>query len=91
MSDRAKILSELNTRFHKILGNKNLRITENSTAETVDEWDSLCHIQLIASIEQKYNIRFTTLEIQEPKSIASLITKIADKLEKKANNRENSN
>jgi acyl carrier protein len=42
------------------------------TAKDVDEWDSLQHVSLILSIEQKFKIRFRVGEVEGTKNVGDL-------------------
>ena len=78
--DRSKILVELNAIFINIMDDKGIRLKETDTNNDIDEWESLCHIQLINAIEKHFKIRFTTAEIQEEKSVSTLINAVSKKI-----------
>ena len=77
--DRIEVLNQINEIFIDTLDNEKLVIDETTQATDIDEWDSLTHIQLVVAIEKKFNIRFTTLEIQEWKSVGEIIDCILSK------------
>jgi acyl carrier protein len=49
------------------------RITEETTARDVPQWDSLSHVKLMVLVEQEFNVRFSTAEVQGFKNLGSLI------------------
>lgn len=51
-----------------------------TSAEDIDEWDSLSHIELITSIESHYKIRFALGELQDLKNIGDMVTLIESKI-----------
>lgn len=53
------------------------------TAKDVDEWDSLQHVSLILSIEQKFKIRFRVGEVEGAKNIGDLAVLIVKRLDQK--------
>ena len=78
--DDEKILSALNIIFIYIIDNGNIKITTETSAEDVEGWDSLTHIQLVVAIEKHFKIRFTSKEIQSWKNVGELIESINKKL-----------
>lgn len=47
-------------------------LKENSTAETVPEWDSLNHWRIIGLLEDAYNVEFTMDEATEFKNLGHI-------------------
>ena len=80
MKTATEILKEVNELFKDILENDSLVITESTTADDVDEWDSLTHIQLIVAIEKHFKIRFTSAEINNFRNVGEMCEGIAKKL-----------
>lgn len=78
--DRNEILKELNKIFIETIDNEDIRLTNDTTANDVDGWDSLTHIQLVVGIEKHFKIRFTSKEIQNWKNVGELTTSIINKI-----------
>ena len=74
-----KILNEVNRIFIDQLENENIILKRTSTADDIEEWDSLTHIQLIVAIEKHFKVRFTAAEIQNFSNVGEM----CDALEKK--------
>jgi acyl carrier protein len=81
--DKAEILKTVNAIFIDILENKEIMLTDQTTAKDIAEWDSLTHIQLVVAIERRFGIRFTSAEIQRWKNVGELIDTIAQKSTRK--------
>ena len=77
---KSEILKELNEIFIDILDNKDLVITETTTAADVEDWYSLSHIQLVVWIEKHFKIRFTSKEIQSWSNVGEMVNSISSKL-----------
>jgi len=75
-----EILKEVNKIFIDTLDNPDILLTNETTANEVEEWDSLSHIHLMVAIEKFYKIRFTTKEIQSFKNVGELCACIYRKL-----------
>lgn len=48
------------------------QIDESTTMESIEEWDSLKHMQLVMAIEEKFGIVFETEEMVEITSFAGI-------------------
>lgn len=57
-----------------------LVITPDTSAEDVEEWDSLSHVRLIVAIERKFKFKFTNSEIDSLKNVGDLVKVIQSKL-----------
>ncbi|HTF16842.1 MAG TPA: acyl carrier protein [Chryseolinea sp.] len=77
--DRSQILEKLNDIFRDVLDNDTITMAEETTANDVEEWDSLNHIQLVVAIEKEFKLRFTSKEIQGWAKIGDLVSSIASK------------
>lgn len=78
-----EILTDCNQIFIDQLDNPSIVLKRETTANEVEEWDSLSHIQLIVAIEKHFKIRFTTAEIQGFKNVGEM----CDTIEKKTNSK----
>ena len=54
-------------------------VNENSVLANYDEWDSLSHMELIATIEKKFKIEMSFEEIVSIKSVCDIIKIIKSK------------
>lgn len=56
-----------------------LAITPATTADDIEEWDSLSHVRLLVTVERKFGIKFTNSEIESLKTVGDLVRVIAAK------------
>lgn len=73
-------MQQVNDIFIDVLENKNIQLTDETTARDVNGWDSLAHIHLVVAIERKFKIRFTAKEMQSWDNVGELIDCICGKL-----------
>jgi acyl carrier protein len=78
--NRHELLLRLNDIFRNELDNKAIDLNEETTAQDVEEWDSLSHIQLVVAIEKALKIRFKSSEIQSWQKVGQMIDTIEMKL-----------
>lgn len=76
------ILKELQPIFQDVFDDGNLVVTNESNAESIDDWDSLSHIRLVVAIEKQFGIKFAFGELQELKNVGEMIEVIEKKLQK---------
>ncbi len=79
--ERIEIFSILNDIFMDVLDlDEKIELTNETSANDIEEWDSLSHIQLIVAIEKKFNIKFTSLEIMKWRNVGEMINSIEEKM-----------
>lgn len=78
--DKNEILARVQEIFRDILDEESIILTSETTANDVDEWDSLSHIQLIVAIEKSFKIKFSSREILSWKDVGEMVDNINAKL-----------
>jgi acyl carrier protein len=56
--ERKEIVSKLTSVFRTIFNDNTLILSDELTANDVDNWDSLSHMILITEIEKSFSIKF---------------------------------
>ena len=77
--EKAEILKTVNEIFINTLDDENIVLNYGTTANDVDEWDSLNHIQLIVAIEKRFKIRFASQEILNWNNVGDIVNGISSK------------
>lgn len=77
--NREELLVKIQEIFIETLDNDEIKIYEETTADDIDEWDSLTHIQLVVEIEKYFKCRFTSSEIQTWVNVGDMISCIQEK------------
>lgn len=66
--------------FRKVFDDPELLVESGTTADDVEGWDSLTHINLIVAVEKQFRVRFTTAEVRGMRNVGDLAGAIARKL-----------
>jgi acyl carrier protein len=73
--------------FQDVFNDPSIVLQEHMTADDIDDWDSLAHINLIIALEHSLGIKFATAEISKMKesgeTVGSLLQLIESKVAKR--------
>lgn len=78
--ERQEIFDQLNEIFIDVLDLDECNLTDETSANDIEEWDSLSHIQIIVAIEKKFKIKFTSLEIMKWNNVGEMVNSLEEKL-----------
>ena len=78
--ERNNILSRVQEIFRDELELDDLVLEDVTTADDVEEWDSLSHVQLVVALEKAFNIKFTSREILSWDNVGDLVECIGKKI-----------
>jgi acyl carrier protein len=78
--DKQKILSEIAQIIREVVDQPDLRISMQTTAENVEEWDSFNHINIVVAVEARFGVKFHTAEIEELKNVSDLVDLVGQKM-----------
>ena len=76
-----EIKNQVTEIFHDVLDNDKIILDATTTANDIEEWDSLSHIQLIVAIEKHFKTKFTSLEIQTWKNVGQMCDAIEKRIQ----------
>jgi acyl carrier protein len=79
--DRTNVLAHIQDIFRDQLENNSIVLTDATTANDVEGWDSLTHLQLIVAMESHFKIRFSSKEILSWKNVGEMLNCIMQRLE----------
>ena len=73
MKSLEEIYEGLNEVFQDIFDDDSICVSDATTAEDIEDWDSLEHIRLIASVEQRFGLRFNMGEVSTMKNVGEMV------------------
>ena len=74
-----EIYERLNKVFRDVFDDEEICVNETTTANDIDDWDSLEHINLIVAIENEFGIKFTMWETTSLKNVGEMVSLIIKK------------
>jgi acyl carrier protein len=69
----AQVLEKLTPIFRSVFDDDTLVVTPEMTAEDVERWDSLSHIDMIMLVEQSLKVRIPTREVTRMRNVGDLV------------------
>jgi acyl carrier protein len=76
-------LEQLTPIFHEVFDDDSIVLSRATTANDIDAWDSLSHMNLVIAIEVKFGIRFALGELQTLKDVGHLADLVDKKTQQK--------
>ncbi|MDE5583534.1 MAG: acyl carrier protein [Ruminococcus sp.] len=77
--NKNEIIKRLTEVFRDIFDDDSIVITEKTTANDIDDWDSIEHINLIGAVEDEFGMRFKMREVSGMKNVGEMIDIIAER------------
>ncbi|MBQ7902298.1 MAG: acyl carrier protein [Oscillospiraceae bacterium] len=75
---RADIMAKLNEIFCDVFDDEDIVLTNETTADDIEDWDSLEQINLLVAIEKQFNIKFQLADVADLENVGAM----ADLVEK---------
>jgi acyl carrier protein len=73
MLDRADVVNRLTRVFQDTFDNDSIVLADTTTANDIDEWDSLSHIMLVLAVEQEFGLRLGAAEVGKLANVGQMI------------------
>ncbi|MCR5101713.1 MAG: acyl carrier protein [Butyrivibrio sp.] len=77
---REEVYKELNEVFRDVFDDEEITVNDATTANDIEDWDSLEHINLIVAIERNFNIKFTMGETTSMKNVGEMVDIILSRI-----------
>lgn len=78
---RDEVLLQIRKIVSATLGKDDISLGEHTTANQVEGWDSLTHMEIISSIEKGFNCKFSFMDVVNMECIGDLIDTILTRQE----------
>lgn len=76
---RDEIFIAANEVFRDVFDDESITVTDSTTANDIEDWDSLEHINLIVAIEKRFGIKFSMREVTSMKNVGEMVDIIMER------------
>lgn len=76
----ATTIETLTEVFRQVFEDPDIVLTPETTADDIEGWDSLSHVNLIMAVENRFNVRFKPKEILSFRNVGDLVGTVESKL-----------
>ena len=74
MDDR---FERLNGVFRRVFDDDSIRIGRETTADDIEDWDSITHMNLIMAVELEFGVKFSARQMMTFKNVGDLFDAVA--------------
>lgn len=78
--NRKEIFEKLNEVFRDVFDDESLEVFDTTTADDIEDWDSLEHVNLIIEVERKFGIKFSMGEVNTMLNVGEMVNLIQQKM-----------
>ena len=71
--DTREIFERLDRVFQDVFDDDTIHVTPKTTADDIEDWDSLEHITLISAVEREFRMKFKMGEISSMKNVGEMV------------------
>lgn len=68
-----KIYEVLNEIFRDVFDDEDIVVDAETNSDTIEDWDSLEHINLVVAIEKAFGLKFTMDEVTGMKNVGEMV------------------
>lgn len=76
---KEEVMSKLTDIFQDVMDNDEIELSDASTSDDIEEWDSLTHIQLVVAIEKAFGVKLSSKEIASWANVGEMADALVDK------------
>ena len=78
---REDIIEKLTAIFREVFNDSSIVLKDEMTANDVENWDSLTHMLMISTVEERLGVKFRLKELNKLKQVGDIITMLEEKYE----------
>lgn len=74
---REDIFARLTDIFRNVFDDDEIVLTDSTTADDIEDWDSLEQINLLVAIEKRFNIKFRLADVSHLENVGAMVDLVA--------------
>jgi acyl carrier protein len=74
-----EVFSRVTDTFRDVFDDDDILLRRETTADDIEDWDSIAHISLIVALEKEFSIKFDLVELKPLKNVGELLDLIQSK------------
>ena len=71
--DTREIFERLDRVFQDVFDDDTIHVTPKTTADDIEDWDSLEQINLLVAIEKRFNIKFQLQDVKDLPDVGAML------------------
>ena len=76
---KEEIYNALDEVFQEVFDDDEIHVNKFTTADDIEDWDSLEHINLVVAVENKFGIKFNMNEVTTMKNVGEMVDIILER------------
>lgn len=77
---REELFERLDAVFQDVFDDDTITVNDETTADDIEDWDSLEHINLVAAVETEFGVKFSMGQVVTMKNVGEMVDIILQKL-----------
>ena len=69
---REEVFKRLNQIFQDVFDDESITVQDATTADDIEDWESLEHINLVVAIEKEFDIKFNMGDVSKMKNVGEM-------------------
>ncbi len=76
---KSEIYERLTEVFRDVFDDDTIEIDDETTADDIEDWDSIEHITLVGAVESEFGVRFKMGEVSGMKNVGEMVKIIMER------------
>ena len=77
---REEVFAKLTEVFQDVFDDEEITLSEETTADDIEDWDSLMHITLISEVEDAFDVHFSMKDVTGMHNVGEMVTLIFEQV-----------